>query len=115
MSTANPLLSAEHRTEAELDLHDHLQPVISKPVHQEPVRLREVVVLLLLVALCDVTIYRSHGFAGFALLLAGAPLLLLLGTPRPVLRAGVWVTAGMLLLLAMRMVWLGAALGVFVG
>lgn len=78
-------------------------------VREEPrVTLREISALLLLIVLCDVTIYRGAGFAGIALLLLLAPGLLLLGNPRPWLKASFWTVGGMLLILSARMVWLGS-------
>ena len=53
-----------------------------------PVRWREIAAVLLLVVLADVAIYRSSGFAGYSLFFLGAPLLLLLGAPRPRLGVG---------------------------
>lgn len=66
-------------------------------------------------ALADLTLYRGHGFTGCAALLALAPGLLLAGSPAPKLHEGFWILAGMLLLLAARMVWLGSALETAVG
>jgi hypothetical protein len=79
---------------------------------EPPLRWREVLAVVLLIGVCDATIYRGQGFAGYALLALVAPWLLLLGSPRPRPRAGFWIVAGMLLLLAARMVWLGSGLGV---
>ena len=80
-----------------------------------PVTIREVVAVLLIVAVCDATIYRGHGFAGVAALLVGAPVLFVLATVRPKLRGTFWLLAGMLVLLAARLLWLGSALGVVSG
>jgi hypothetical protein len=80
-----------------------------------PVQVREILVLLLIVALCDVTVYRAYGFAGPAVFMALFPLLFLLGCPRPSLRFAFWLTTGMLMLLALRMVWLGSVLGLVCG
>jgi hypothetical protein len=82
---------------------------------QPPLTLRELVGVALLVALCDVTIYRGAGFAGLALLFLLAPLLLLLASPRPRLRAGFWLVGGMLMLLAARLLWMGSELGAAIG
>ncbi|MEX0713636.1 MAG: DUF4153 domain-containing protein [Pirellulales bacterium] len=82
---------------------------------QPPVRWREMLAVGLLVALCDVTIYRGEGFGGLALLTAVAPGLLLLGNPRRWLGASTWIVGGMLFLLAARMVWLGSALAAAAG
>lgn len=76
---------------------------------------REVAAVLLAVVLCDVTLYRGEGFAGCALLFLLAPTVLLLGCPRARLNRGIAIVAGMLLLLAVRLVWLGSVLGVVAG
>src|SRR5262249_6204759 len=59
--------------------------------------------------------YRGAGFAGIAAFLFAAPLLLLIGSPRRILRGGFWIVSGMLLLLAARMVWLGSELALALG
>ena len=41
--------------------------------NRPPVRWREIAAVLLLVVLCDATIYRGYGFAGYAVLFAAAP------------------------------------------
>ena len=51
--------------------------------NQPPVRWREIAAVLLLVVLCDATIYRGHGFAGYALLFAAAPVLFAIGSAAP--------------------------------
>lgn len=76
---------------------------------------RELVAILLAVVLCDATLYRGQGFAGCALLFLLAPAVLLLGCPTPRLNRGFAIVAGMLLLLAVRLVWLGSVLGVVAG
>jgi len=75
---------------------------------QPPVRWREVLAVLLLVVLCDVTIYRGQGFAGYALLFVLAPVLLLLGSPRPRHRLSLWTVGLMLAVLAAKMLWCGS-------
>ena len=80
-----------------------------------PVRWRELLAVVLLVALADLTIYRGHGFAGWAALLVLAPLLLVLGMPKLHLRRSVGLIAAMLLVLSLRMIWLGSALGAVTG
>jgi hypothetical protein len=47
------------------------------------VELREILAVLGLVVLADLTIYRGHGFAGAAAMFVAAPLLLLMGAPKP--------------------------------
>jgi len=76
---------------------------------------REVLAVIALVALCDLTVYRGHGYSGFALLFAVGPVLLLLGSPQPRFRTSSLVVAVMLWLLAARMVWLGSGLAVAAG
>ena len=103
----------------------HIAPeIVAEPGSAEHLRssqlpltfVREVgVAVLLLIALCDVTIYRGAGFAGLAALFLIAPVLLILASPRPRLKLGFWIVGGMLLLLAARLFWLGSVLGVTIG
>lgn len=76
---------------------------------------REFAAVLLAVVLCDVTLYRGHGYAGWALLFLLAPLVLWLGCPAPRLDRSLAVVAGMLALLAARLVWLGSVWGAVAG
>ena len=69
----------------------------------------------MLVALCDLTIYRGHGFAGYALLFIAAPLLLARGSYRPHFGAGFWLLSLLLAALAAKMIWCGSALLVCLG
>ena len=57
--------------------------IASTPIsaHQPPVTLRELVSVVGITALFDVTVYRGGGYAGFAALMAGVPLLLWFGSP----------------------------------
>lgn len=80
-----------------------------------PVGWRELVAVLLLVVLADVTIYRGHGYAGAALWFALAPLGLALGAPRPSGRWSTWVIGGMLVVLAGKLAWCGSDSLVAVG
>ena len=75
----------------------------------------EVLAIVLLVALADVTIYRGAGFAGLALLLVAAPALLALGSPARRMGLSFWIILGMLGLLGARLLWLGSPLAVLVG
>jgi hypothetical protein len=86
-----------------------------RSIDQPPVRWREIVIVLLLVATCDLTIYRGHGFAGYAFLFLSAPILLAYGSFRPRLGAAVWLVGAMLALLAARMLWCGSGLLVATG
>lgn len=88
-----------------------LSPTDSRPSNsreQPPVRPRELLAVVLLVVLADVTIYRGVGFAGHALFFVAAPVLLVLGAPRPKFRAGLWILGVMLVLLAAKMLWCGS-------
>ena len=81
---------------------------IGTPSEQPPVRWREILAILVLVVLADVTIFRGLGFAGYALFFVGAPMLLVLGAPRPKSRAGFWILTIMLIALAGKMIWCGS-------
>lgn len=72
---------------------------------QSPVRWRELVAIVALVALCDIAIYRGQGAAGFAALFFVGPCLLMLGSPEPRFRLGLVLLTGMSWLLAGRIVW----------
>ncbi len=99
-------------------------PPRAEPPHEEPpseqpsVTWLELVSILLMVVLADLTVYRSHGFAGYAVFFALAPLLLLLGSPKRCLSGWLLTTGLMLLVVAGRLVWCGsglqAACGLFV-
>lgn len=80
-----------------------------------PVLVREIVALALLVLLCDLTLYRSVGFAGPAVLFIVGPLLLCLGTVRLLGDASLWVLSPMLVLLSARLLWCGSSLAVAAG
>jgi len=84
------------------------------------VRIRELVALLLMIAVADVTLFRGAGFAGYAAFLIAAPLLLAIGTARMSLKAGTLPIAlvligPMLAALAVRLVWCGSWPGVTCG
>jgi len=76
---------------------------------------RAFIAVLLAVVLCDVTLYRGHGYAGCALLFLLAPLVLWLGCPAPRIERSLALVAGMLAVLAVRLVWLGSVLGGIAG
>lgn len=94
---------------------------VKTPTAESPPRattwsgVRELTSVLLLVALADVTIYRGAGFAGLAMLLVAGPLLLLFGTWRSSIKFSFVIVSGMLVLLTMRLIWQGSALGVVCG
>jgi hypothetical protein len=80
-----------------------------------PVHWREFIVVVILVALSDVTIYRAAGFAGFAALFLLAPALFVVGAFQPRFATATRVVGLMLVLLAARIVWCGSPLSLAVG
>lgn len=103
--------ASEQSRPATLGSASPLLPTLGQRVREQPpVRWREIVALLLLVALCDVTMYRGQGFAGYALLFTGAPALLLAGCFRPRGRLSLWIVGIMLLVLSAKMLWCGSEL-----
>jgi hypothetical protein len=80
-----------------------------------PVRGRELLAVSLLVVLCDLTIYRGRGFAGYGLLFVVAPMLLLLGSPSVQRSRAGWLIVFVLWALSARLVWCGSALAVCCG
>lgn len=82
---------------------------------EPPLRWVEAVGLLLWIALADLTIYRGHGFAGWAVFFVFAPAYLFLASPQLAPRRSCWILGGMLWLLAARLVWLGSAGQVLIG
>lgn len=68
---------------------------------------RELVSVVLVVVLSDVTIFRGAGLAGYGLLFLVAPLLLMLGAPRPRFPVSFWVVGLMLMGVAARLAWGG--------
>lgn len=87
---------------------------VAVPQQAPAVRVREIAALLLLIVLGDLTLYRGAGYAGLAVLTIVAPLSLLLGSPRLKLRASFWVVSGLIILLALRMAWLGSVSAVVI-
>lgn len=105
---------ATNRTgRADAPIHASRPPLPDIP--KSALQLRELLSVVLLVVLSDVTIYRGHGFGGYALLLVAAPLLLLSGSPRPTTGWRLGIVGSMLLALAARMSWLGSWPAVVVG
>ena len=82
---------------------------------QPPLRWREIVAIVLLVVVCDLTIYRGHGFAGYAVLFIVAPALLAIGSPRPRFGAIFWIIGAMMAILAVKLLWCGSMLLVAAG
>ena len=84
-------------------------------VQRFPVHWRELIGIICLIALCDVTIYRGEGFAGYALLFFAAPILMAFASSRRCGSAAVWIVAGMLVALSAKLVWCGSAVLVATG
>jgi len=82
---------------------------------QPPLRWGELIGVLCLVVLCDLTIYRGEGLAGYALLFLVAPLLLWLSSNWRCRGPAFWIVSAMLAALAGRTVWCGSGLNVVVG
>ncbi|MBM4088280.1 MAG: DUF4173 domain-containing protein [Planctomycetes bacterium] len=96
--------------------------VVDSPAGEPaPVRWRELLTVVILVALADIAIYRGHGFAGWAVCFAAVPWAFLFGAPRSNMRGlrchrpGAWTVGLLLTLLTIRMVWQGSPLQVAVG
>lgn len=114
----DPTPDTAHRTPAEASFPPGMPPpptMFGAGREQSPVTRREIVAILLMVVLCDLTVYRAAGFAGYALLFAVAPALLLLGSQRPRLGWRLGLVGLMTLVLAVKMVWLGSGLLVAAG
>lgn len=80
-----------------------------------PAAWREFAAVALLVMLCDLTVYRGYGFAGYALLFAAGPLVLCLGAARRKFTWQLAVVAVMLTLLVLKLLWCGSVLLVVYG
>ncbi|MCL4202244.1 MAG: DUF4173 domain-containing protein [Pirellulaceae bacterium] len=80
-----------------------------------PFEWREIAALVALVVVADLTLYRGHGPAGIALFLVVAPVLFLLGSPAPTISRTLCCIAGMLIVLAGRLVWCGSVLMLPIG
>ncbi len=96
------------------------QVVPDPMVDDRPVRWRELLAMLAVVVLADVTVYRGQGFSGYALLFAGVPFLLLIGAPaasvaRRQAVKSLLVVGGLILVLAAKMVWCGWGLHIVLG
>jgi hypothetical protein len=87
----------------------------SVDLEQPAVRWREWLAIVLLVVLCDVTIYRGQGFAGLALLFAAAPVLLVAGSPWARRGVSLGLAGVMLAILAAKMLWCGSSLLAAIG
>ncbi len=73
------------------------------------VKVRELLAVLGLVVLVDLTLYRGNGFAGIAAFYVAAPILLLLGAPQRRGGGDLALVAMMLFVLAAALTWCGTA------
>ncbi|MCH7685882.1 MAG: DUF4173 domain-containing protein, partial [Planctomycetes bacterium] len=87
----------------------------STRIQHEPPRWGELFGVFCLIVLCDLTMYRGEGFAGYALLFFVAPLFLWLISNRRCRGPGLWIVSAMLAALAVKMVWCGSIALVAVG
>ncbi len=93
-------------------------PLAAPPISgasSSPVLFREIAALALLVVACDLTIYRSTGYAGPGVLFLLAPLLLWLGTVRRKCESSLWVLVPMLVSVSARLLWCGSFLAIVLG
>ncbi|MEQ9409299.1 MAG: DUF4153 domain-containing protein [Fuerstiella sp.] len=74
-----------------------------------------VILILLMVGLADVSLYHAVGYAGPAVFLVGAAVLLAVGIPRRSVRPGSLCLAALLSLLSWRLAWQGSFLQIVVG
>lgn len=115
-SSASPIVaSVVPRSEPSSLFSDGGSPARWPKLESPPVRWRELLAVVLMVATADLTLFRGNGLAGWAALLAVAPWLFVLGSPRPSFRAATWIVGAMVLLEAARLVWCGDALGAAAG
>ncbi|HUG71182.1 MAG TPA: DUF4153 domain-containing protein [Pirellulaceae bacterium] len=76
---------------------------------------RELVAVGSIVLVADVTLFRSHGYAGCAVFFLLAPALLLAGMKSRSQSISVWVSGAMLAVLAIKLLWCGSLLLVLFG
>ena len=79
------------------------------------VRWRELLAVIAVIVLADLTIFRASGYAGGALFLVVAPVLLLIASPAPRLSSILGGIGVMLWILAARLVWQGVAVSGLAG
>src|SRR5712675_2433334 len=96
-----------------------LEPVPERaaPVERpaERVKTRELLAVLGLLVLADITIYRGQGFAGMAALFAIAPFLLHCGAPQRRFGTDVWIVGTLLIVLSAALFWCGSAWQIVIG
>ena len=78
-------------------------------------RWRELLAILVIVVLSDLTIYRGQGFAGYAALFLASPVLLAWGAFGPRLGPAAWLAGALIVVVAAKAIWCGSALVAGVG
>jgi hypothetical protein len=109
---AEPLFPEEPPVEAEILPEDDRAGETSAG---SPISYREILAVLALVVVSDLTLYRGQGFAGYGAFFLAAPLLLLFGAPRARFGKGSFLVGLMLVLLAAKLAWNGSMLAVASG
>ena len=123
-----PTLSADDEIVAAELISEPIEPPIvmvagtSEPrglepeaIERPPAAWREIGAMALLVMLCDLTIYRGHGFAGYAFLFVVAPCLLTLGAAQRKFSLTFLIVAALQTALVLKLLWCGSALLVVFG
>ncbi len=114
-SETNPQPPPLNRVSDSASAGEPLVATVEVVAEPPPVRWRELLAVLLIVLLADVTLFRGCGFAGYAAFFLGTPPLLWLGAPLPRRSAGFWLLGLMFLLLVAKMLWCGSWLLVACG
>ncbi|MEE3373464.1 MAG: DUF4153 domain-containing protein [Planctomycetota bacterium] len=91
-------------------------PITTPPVRAvEVMRARELLSVVVVMCLADVTLFRGAGFAGWAVLLLSLPPLLHLGSPAHRPLRSTWAFAAAIAILCARLAWLGSPFTVCCG
>src|SRR5688572_14083633 len=106
----HPIEASPKRPQTSVQLFSLSAESANRPVHG-----LEILAVILLVLLSDLTIYRGHGFAGYTVFFFAAPLFLWLGSQRHLLNAWTLTLGIMLWLLAAKSLWLGSPCSIVVG
>lgn len=96
-------------------MRDRVRRQINRHYDESPVRWPEIICLLFVIALCDVTVYRGEGFTGYGALVVGLPVLLLLGIPTKKPHQTAWLFSLLAIGAPVRLIWCGSGLAVACG